>query len=70
LSVATVGGGTALGTSRECLEILGCSGNGKAAKFAEIICATLLAGELSMGAAIASDEFVAAHETYGRNKPS
>lgn len=70
LSIATVGGGTALGTSRECLEILGCSGNGKAAKFAEIICATLLAGELSMGAAIASDEFVAAHETYGRNKPS
>ena len=69
LTVATVGGGTALGTSRECLEILGCAGAGKAGKFAEIICATLLAGELSMGAAIASGEFVAAHETYGRNRP-
>jgi hydroxymethylglutaryl-CoA reductase (NADPH) len=69
LTVATVGGGTALGTSRECLEILGCAGSGKAGKFAEIICATLLAGELSMGAAIASGEFVAAHETYGRNRP-
>lgn len=69
LTVATVGGGTALGTSRECLEILGCAGNGQAGKFAEIICATLLAGELSMGAAIASGEFVAAHETYGRNRP-
>jgi len=69
LTVATVGGGTALGTSRECLEILGCAGSGHAAKFAEIICATLLAGELSMGAAIASGEFVAAHETYGRNRP-
>ena len=69
LTVATVGGGTALGTSRECLEILGCVGSGKAVKFAEIICATLLAGELSMGAAIASGEFVAAHETYGRNRP-
>ncbi|HKP84238.1 MAG TPA: hydroxymethylglutaryl-CoA reductase [Pyrinomonadaceae bacterium] len=69
LTVATVGGGTALGTSRECLEILGCAGKGKAGKFAEIICATLLAGELSMGAAIASGEFVAAHETYGRNRP-
>jgi hydroxymethylglutaryl-CoA reductase (NADPH) len=69
LTVATVGGGTALGTSRECLEILGCAGRDKAAKFAEIICATLLAGELSMGAAIASGEFVAAHETYGRNRP-
>jgi hydroxymethylglutaryl-CoA reductase (NADPH) len=69
LTVATVGGGTALGTSRECLEMLGCSGGGHAGKFAEIICATLLAGELSMGAAIASDEFVAAHELYGRNRP-
>jgi hydroxymethylglutaryl-CoA reductase (NADPH) len=69
LSVATVGGGTALGTSRECLEVLGCAGSGRAGKFAEIICATLLAGELSMGAAIASGEFVDAHETYGRNRP-
>lgn len=69
LTVATIGGGTALGTSRECLEILGCAGSGRAGKFAEIICATLLAGELSMGAAIASGEFVAAHETYGRNRP-
>lgn len=69
LTVATVGGGTALGTSRECLEILGCASSGHAGKFAEIVCATLLAGELSMGAAIASGEFVAAHETYGRNRP-
>jgi hydroxymethylglutaryl-CoA reductase (NADPH) len=70
LTVATVGGGTALGTSRECLEMLGCYGNGHAVKFAEIVAATLLAGEISMGAAIASGEFVRAHETYGRNRPS
>ena len=69
LTVATVGGGVGLGTSRECLEILGCFGNGKAQKFAEIIAATLLAGELSFGAAIASGEFVQAHESYGRNRP-
>jgi hydroxymethylglutaryl-CoA reductase (NADPH) len=69
LTVATVGGGTGLGTSRECLAMLGCAGGGQAAKFAEIAAATLLAGELSMGAAIASSEFVAAHETYGRNRP-
>jgi hydroxymethylglutaryl-CoA reductase (NADPH) len=69
LTVATVGGGTALGTSRECLEMLGCAGGGKAVKLAEIVAAALLAGELSMGAAIASGEFVAAHETYGRNRP-
>ena len=69
LTVATVGGGTQSGTSRECLELLGCAGAGKAPKFAEIVAATLLAGELSMGAAIASGEFVQAHETYGRNRP-
>lgn len=69
LTVATIGGGTQLGTSRECLEMLGCAGAGRAAKFAEIVAAVLLAGELSMGAAIASGEFVQAHETYGRNRP-
>ncbi|HEV3469714.1 MAG TPA: hydroxymethylglutaryl-CoA reductase [Pyrinomonadaceae bacterium] len=69
LTVATVGGGTGQGTARECLRMLGCAGAGHAPKFAEIVAATLLAGELSMGAAIASGEFVAAHETYGRNRP-
>lgn len=70
LTVATVGGGTALGTSRECLEMLGCAGSGGAAKFAEIVAATILTGELSMGSAIASNEFVQAHETLGRNRPN
>ncbi len=69
LTVATVGGGTGLGTSRECLEMLGCSGSGHAAKFSEIIAATVLAGEISMGAAIASNDIVSAHEAYGRNRP-
>jgi len=69
LTVATVGGGVGLGTSRECLEMIDCFGSGKALKFAEITAATLLAGELSFAAAIASGEFVAAHETYGRNRP-
>ena len=69
LTVATVGGGTQQGTARECLEMLGCAGAGRAAKLAEIVAATLLAGELSMGAAIAGGEFVQAHETYGRNRP-
>jgi hydroxymethylglutaryl-CoA reductase (NADPH) len=69
LTVATVGGGTALATSRECLQMLDCVGTGRAAKLAEIVAAALLAGELSIGAAIASGEFVAAHEQYGRNRP-
>jgi hydroxymethylglutaryl-CoA reductase (NADPH) len=70
LTVATVGGGTALGTSRECLALAGCAGQGKAPRFAEIVAATALAGELSMAAAIASGEFVRAHEQYGRNRPA
>jgi hydroxymethylglutaryl-CoA reductase (NADPH) len=69
LTVATVGGGTGRGTARECLEMLGCAGAGGAPKLAEIAAAALLAGELSMGAALASGEFVAAHEEYGRNRP-
>jgi len=70
LTVATVGGGTGLPTAVECLSVLGCRGGGKAGKLAEIVAAALLAGELSMAAAIASGEFVAAHETYGRNRPA
>jgi hydroxymethylglutaryl-CoA reductase (NADPH) len=69
LSVATVGGGTSLATQREALSIMGCHGSGHARKFAEIVCAAVLGGEISMGAAIASHEFVGAHERYGRNRP-
>jgi len=69
LVVATVGGGVDLGTSRECLALVGCYGNDKARKFAEIATATALAGELSLAAALASGEFVTAHETHGRNPP-
>jgi hydroxymethylglutaryl-CoA reductase (NADPH) len=70
LTVATVGGGTGLPTQREALTIMGCAGSGKAKKFAEIVAAAVLGGEISMGAAIASGEFVAAHEQYGRNRPA
>jgi hydroxymethylglutaryl-CoA reductase (NADPH) len=69
LTVATVGGGTGLGTARECLAIMGCAGDGKALKLAEIAAAMVLAGEISMGAAVASGEMTAAHESYGRNRP-
>jgi hydroxymethylglutaryl-CoA reductase (NADPH) len=69
LTLGTVGGGTGLGTARECLEMIGCAGLGKARKLAEIVAATLLAGELSMGAAVATGDLVAGHERYGRNPP-
>lgn len=70
LTVATVGGGTGLATARECLALLDCVGTGKAPRLAEILAATLLAGELSMGAALVSGDFVDAHERYGRNRPA
>jgi hydroxymethylglutaryl-CoA reductase (NADPH) len=69
LTVATVGGGTGLGTSRECLQMMGATGSSGALKLAEITAATLLAGEISMGAALSSGEFVQAHEALGRNRP-
>jgi hydroxymethylglutaryl-CoA reductase (NADPH) len=69
LTVATVGGGTGLGTSRECLRMMHVSGKNGALKLAEIAAAVLLAGEISIAAAIASGEFVKAHEDYGRNRP-
>ena len=68
LIVATYGGGTALPTQRECLDLLGCVGNGKVKKFAEIIAATVLAGEISLAAAISSSDWVSSHEEYGRNR--
>jgi hydroxymethylglutaryl-CoA reductase (NADPH) len=68
LIVATYGGGTSLPTQRECLEVLGCYGRDKVYKFAEIVAAVVLAGELSLGAAISSLDWVSSHEQYGRNR--
>ena len=68
LIVATYGGGTGLATQRECLEMLGCYGKGKVNKLAEIIAGVTLAGEISLGAAISSSDWVSSHEKYGRNR--
>ena len=69
LIIATVGGGTGLGTAKEYLELIGCYGIGKVKKFAEIIAAVLLSGEISIWGSIVSGEFSKAHDRYGRNKP-
>ncbi len=69
LVIGTVGGGTNLVQQRECLEMLGCAGPGKAHKLAEIIAAYCLALDLSTLSAIASDQFARAHEKLGRNRP-
>ena len=68
LIVATYGGGTALPTQRECLEVMGCVGRGKVRKFAEIIAGVVLAGEISLGSAISALDWVSSHEEYGRNR--
>jgi hydroxymethylglutaryl-CoA reductase (NADPH) len=68
LIVATYGGGTGLPTQSECLELLGCRGKGKVRKFAEIVAATVLCGELSLGSAIVAEEWVEAHDIFGRNR--
>ena len=69
LIVATYGGGTGLPTQRECLDLLGCYGEGKVRKLAEIVAATVLCGELSLGAAVVTGEWVESHDRLGRNRP-
>jgi hydroxymethylglutaryl-CoA reductase (NADPH) len=69
LIVGTYGGGTGLATQRECLELMDCYGKGKVRKFAEIVAATVLCGELSLGSAVVAEEWVQAHDLYGRNRP-
>ncbi len=71
--VGTVGGGTRVETQRECLEILGVAGSGdppgvNAKKLAEIVAAAVLAGELSLLAALAAGHLARAHEKFGRGK--
>jgi hydroxymethylglutaryl-CoA reductase (NADPH) len=69
LIVATYGGGTGLPTQRECLEMLGCYGSGKADKFAEICAGVVLAGETSLSSAILAGDWVSSHDELGRNRP-
>ena len=69
LIVASYGGGTGLGTQRECLEMLGCYGSGKADRLAEIVAAVVLAGDVSLGSAVLAGDWVSSHDKLGRNRP-
>jgi hydroxymethylglutaryl-CoA reductase (NADPH) len=71
LEVGTVGGGTALPTQRDALELLSVAGGGdppgsNADALAESIAVGALAGELSLLAALGSRHLSAAHESLGR----
>jgi len=69
LIVASYGGGTGLPTQRECLEMLGCYGKGKADRLAEIVAAVVLAGDVSLGSAVLAGDWVSSHDRLGRNRP-
>lgn len=66
VEVGTVGGGTRLPTQSEALDMIGCLGDGKAKKFAEIVAVTVLAGELSTISAQAAGHLGKAHKELGR----
>ena len=68
LIVATYGGGTGLPTQQECLKMLDCSGAGKVNKLAEIIGATVMAGEISLMSAVLAGDWVTSHDALGRNR--
>ena len=73
--LGAVGGGTALDTQKEALSLLGITldpeAPGAAAlRLAEILGATVLAGELSLLAAFTSGDLASAHERLGRGRPS
>lgn len=68
LICGTFGGGTGLPCQRECLEMLGCYGEGGADKFAEIVAAVVLAGDVSLTSAILAGDWVSSHDALGRNR--
>ena len=68
LIVGTVGGGTSLPTQSEALRLMGCEGTGSARRYAEIVAALLLAGELSIVGAISGGHFAKAHRIFGKKR--
>jgi len=69
IMVGTVGGGTGLPSQNACLELMNLSGKGKSAALAEVCAGLLLAGELSIIAALASGDFTKAHHKLARGTP-
>lgn len=76
IEVGTVGGGTILPTQSACLDMLGLRGanpeiaGGNAIQLARIVCATVLAGELSLMAALATKQLVESHMRHNRSTAS
>ncbi len=68
IMVGTVGGGTGLPTQKACLELMGLAGAGKARALAEVCAGLLLAGELSIIAALGAGHFSRAHRKLARTR--
>uniref|UniRef100_UPI0037E930B1 3-hydroxy-3-methylglutaryl-coenzyme A reductase-like n=1 Tax=Semicossyphus pulcher TaxID=241346 RepID=UPI0037E930B1 len=74
IELGTVGGGTNLPPQQACLQMLGVQGTSSdqpgenARQLARIVCGTVLAGELSLMAALAAGHLVKSHMTHNRSK--
>jgi hydroxymethylglutaryl-CoA reductase (NADPH) len=70
LTVGTVGGGTGLPSQQACLGLMGINpaDEHSALVYAEVCTALALAGELSIVAALSSNEFTRAHQHLAREK--
>lgn len=73
LEVGTIGGGTKLPGQQACLKMLGVDGSSisqpgeNSAQLARLICSTVLAGELSLMSALATNDLVHSHLRLNRS---
>ncbi|KAG7481443.1 hypothetical protein MATL_G00066570 [Megalops atlanticus] len=74
IELGTVGGGTNLPPQQACLQMLGVQGASQdspgenARQLARVVCGTVLAGELSLMAALAAGHLVKSHMAHNRSK--
>ncbi|XP_075903200.1 3-hydroxy-3-methylglutaryl-coenzyme A reductase-like [Nelusetta ayraudi] len=74
IELGTVGGGTNLPPQQACLQMLGVQGASQdcpgenARQLARVVCSTVMAGELSLMAALAAGHLVKSHMTHNRSK--
>ncbi|XP_078531364.1 3-hydroxy-3-methylglutaryl-Coenzyme A reductase [Lissotriton helveticus] len=74
IEIGTIGGGTNLLPQQSCLRMLGVQGASQnnpgenACQLARIVCGTVMAGELSLMAALAAGHLVKSHMTHNRSK--
>nr|AHI87506.1 3-hydroxy-3-methylglutaryl-coenzyme A reductase [Gobiocypris rarus] len=74
IELGTVGGGANLPPQQACLQMLGVLGASQecpgenARQLAKVVCATVLAGELSLMSALAAGHLVKSHMTHNRSK--